>query len=245
MDENYAIVVNTHSSCKDVWPMFFGQLEIHYPDIKTYVFTDNCGGIDSKYHTILYNNNDKFRTQYLKCIKQVKEDFIMYMNEDYILYKDVNIEKINEYLNIMIDKSKISFIRLTLGPNITEYKHSEDLYFLNNEEPYFFSQTAGIWRKSDLLRIHELGPDTHIGVFGGVHGHFEVDANTVCQSLNMVGLVAYNGEPKRGTHHYDSNVFPYIATAIVKGKWDVGTYPKELPPLLTKYKIDKNIRGVI
>jgi hypothetical protein len=39
-------------------------------------------------------------------------------------------------------------------------------------------------------------------------------------------------------------VYPYIATAIIKGKWNLSEYPIELGDLLSEYKIDKSIRGV-
>ena len=54
----------------------------------------------------------------------------------------------------------------------------------------------------------------------------------------------YNGEKKRGSHHYDSTIFPHIASASVKGKWNLSEYHNELSPLLEKYQINKNIRGV-
>jgi hypothetical protein len=62
---------------------------------------------------------------------------------------------------------------------------------------------------------------------------------------NILGLYAYNNESKRGMTHYDSSVFPYIATALVCGKWNVGEYPTELNPILNKYNIDVNLRGVM
>jgi hypothetical protein len=50
---------------------------------------------------------------------------------------------------------------------------------------------------------------------------------------------------KRGSLHFDSIVYPYIATAIIKGKWNLSEYPNELGDLLNEYKIDKSIRGVV
>jgi hypothetical protein len=44
--------------------------------------------------------------------------------------------------------------------------------------------------------------------------------------------------------HWDSSIFPYIATAIVKGKWNIGEYEKELKPILDEWNIDVNVRGV-
>jgi hypothetical protein len=242
---DYAIVVNTHSSSKDVWPMFFCQLEKHYPNNKVYVFTDDGEGIDQKYNIILYNSNDKFRTQYLNSIKQVSENFILYLNEDYILYGDVNVDKVKEYLTILRNNSNISFIRFTRGLNFTNIKLTDDLFFGDNKQEYFFSQTAGIWKRESLIKIHENGPDTHIGVGGSVYGHFEVDANKICRDLNISGLIAYNGEKLRGIHHYDSDIFPYIATAIIKGRWNISEYKEELTKLINEFNINVNLRGVV
>jgi len=50
-------------------------------------------------------------------------------------------------------------------------------------------------------------------------------------------------EDKRGLFHWDSNIYPYIATAVVKGKWDYECYPEELDKLLHDYGIDPDIRG--
>jgi hypothetical protein len=242
---NYAIVVNTHSSSIDVLKIFLNQLEKHYPNNKVYIFTDKGDGIDLKYNLILYNSNDKFRTQYLNSIKQVSEDFILYLNEDYILYDYVNKDKIANYLSTLENNQDISFIRLTRGPNMTTKKMDDDLFLADNKLNYFFSQTAAIWKRESLIKIHENGPDTHIGIGGATYGHFEIDANKVCRDLDIKGLVAYNGEKLRGMYHYDSSVFPYISTAIIKGKWNLSEYKEELSPLIKEYNINVNIRGQV
>ena len=64
------------------------------------------------------------------------------------------------------------------------------------------------------------------------------------KELSINGLYVYNGEPKRGSNHYDSKVFPYTATAVVKGKWNFSEYEAELLPLLMEFEIDPNIRGI-
>jgi len=245
MNTNYAIVVNTHSSSRDVLDLFLIQLEKYYPNNKLYIFTDNSDGLDSKYTPIIYNSNDMFRTQYLQCIEEVSEKFILYLNEDYILYDNVNVDKINDYLSILEENPEFSFIRLARGPNFTNDKFNNELYFLTHKQPHFYSQTAAIWRTDSIKKIHEIGPDLHIGAGGAQHGHFEVAGNDLCRELNMIGLSYYSGEAKRGMYHYDTDVFPYIATAIIKGKWNKSEYPKELLPLLDEYNIDIKKRGYI
>jgi len=44
--------------------------------------------------------------------------------------------------------------------------------------------------------------------------------------------------------HWDSNIYPYIATAVVKGKWDYKCYFEELEELLKVYNINPNKRGI-
>ena len=117
--DNFCIIVNTVSTCRDLWEMFFGQLEKHYPGNNVYVFTDDGKGIPDSYKVIRYNKKDNFRTQYLHCLKSVKEDFLLYVNEDYILYDDVKTDKMNEYLSILANDDTISFISLTRGNNFT------------------------------------------------------------------------------------------------------------------------------
>lgn len=63
---------------------------------------------------------------------------------------------------------------------------------------------------------------------------FEPHVQQVCRDLKIKGLFHYNQEPKRGDHHYDSSVYPYIATAIVKGQWNLSGYPEELGNILIK-----------
>jgi len=245
MISSYAIVVNTHSSSRDVLDLFLIQLEKFYPNNKVYIFTDIGDGLDPKYTPIIYNSKDMFRTQYLECIEQVPEEFILYLNEDYILYDNVNVEKINHYLSILDSNPDMSFIRLARGPNFTDKTFEDDLYYLTHQQDHFYSQTAAIWRTESIKKIHEIGPDLHIGAGGAQHGHFEVAGNALCEELNMVGLAYYGKEPKRGMYHYDTDIFPYVATAIIKGKWNASEYPKELLPLLEEHNIDIRKRGFL
>jgi len=70
---------------------------------------------------------------------------------------------------------------------------------------------------------------------------FETAAADVCRALGIQGLYHHDGEPKRGLHHYDSKVFPYIASALVKGDW-CSEYKDELKGILGLYNIDESIR---
>jgi hypothetical protein len=64
-------------------------------------------------------------------------------------------------------------------------------------------------------------------------------------SNNISGLYYYQNEFKRGGNHYNSSIYPYIATALVKGKWNTLEYGEELSSMFNDYHINPIIRGVI
>jgi len=243
MIDNFCIVVNTVSSCSEIWEMFFKQLDKHFPNQKVYVFSDVSDKIFEKHEVILYDKNLDFRTQYLNSILNVKEEYCLNMNDDYVLYNDVNIDEINNMLKILINDTNISFIRVGKGYNSTNKKYNNTNYFyLDPTFPFFYSQTVALWKTKTLEKIHELSPISSIGRKDNLP-QLEVVANNVCKALSLEGLYYYDNEAKRGSAHYDSSIFPYIASALVSGKWNMSEYRTELEPLIKEYKIDINKRG--
>ena len=79
----------------------------------------------------------------------------------------------------------------------------------------------------------------------------ELHGSNAMKTLGMKGCYIYNGEPKRGSLHYDSEIFPYIATALVghslggPSRWLYKHYQTELEILLKEYNIDPMVRGIL
>jgi len=238
--KDLAIITNTHSKNGDLWIAHVQQIK-KYLDQPHYFFTDKEPKKALGVTVVTYSKEDKFRTQFLKCLESVDEEFCLYLNEDYLLYESPDIEKLREYVNILRKNDRLSFIRLAKGIDHFNIPYSPTLQYLDCRNPYFFSQTASLWRTSHLRAIHQHGPDLHIA------GHkmeqqFETAAADVCRSLGIQGLYHHDGEPKRGLHHHDSKVFPYIASALVKGDW-CSEYKEELKALLELYDIDESTRS--
>ena len=61
--------------------------------------------------------------------------------------------------------------------------------------------------------------------------------------LGKVGLCVKEKGDKVGGH-YNSSIYPYIATAIVKGKWNYSEYKKDLDLIFNEFNIDKEKRGI-
>lgn len=239
------VVVNTTSKNSDVWKMFYSQIKKHFPQCaKIYTFSD-IPNDEFIGQTFLYDKNLKFRSQFLSCIKKVSDDYCIFISEDYILYNDVDTEKVRFLQSFLQEEKDISFIKLFKGADFKEplYKGSKNLFELSLSNPYFFSQSATLWRTRDLEKIFEKGPDMHIAG-EGPNDHFELGAQETCKELNLKGLYYYNNEPKRGIYHHDCSIFPHVATALVKGKWNLSEYYKELMPLLIEYEINSSERGI-
>ena len=222
--------------------MMITQLKKHFPNQIVYIFSDEDSPLFEGYNVVIYNKKLDFRTQYLTSLKEVKESFCLNMNDDYILYDDVNISEITKLVNVLKTDEKISFVRVAKGYNTTDDVYSENLYYLSLSQDFFYSQTTAIWKRDVLIRIHQDSPKSSIGRKDNLP-QLEVVANNVCRKLKLSGLYYYNNEPKRGSAHYDSSIFPYIASALVAGKWNLKEYPLEMNELITKYNINTNDRG--
>tara|TARA_R110002153_G_scaffold197001_2_gene350407 strand:+ start:178 stop:897 length:720 start_codon:yes stop_codon:yes gene_type:complete len=236
----YCIVMYSHSSYSDVWQMFFGQIDKYFDkSIKRYVFSDD-GQVPENWKLVKYNDSDAYNQRVAKCFDKIDEEYCIFHHEDMPLYDCPNIDFINKKVKLM-EEDSIDCIKLIKGGNlrlpIERYKDHDNLFHLSKMGLYFSVQPSlfkinsikELYRNCDIDKIHEFEPKAH----------------TMSILMNLKNLYYYDGEPQRGQHHCDSNVYPYIATAIVKGKWNYSEYEKELDLLCNEYNIDKDIRGCV
>jgi hypothetical protein len=183
-----------------------------------------------------YDDSEPYYLQYLKCLEDVEEDYVIYAQEDFFLYGDVTIDSLQKYVQFL-KSSDYSFVRLIRAGYETPLSRQvgDDLYEVNTNSADAFSMQITLWKKSDIQKLYK-----HVKSEKWLEApHW----NKGCQDTNTTGVFAYNQEPKRGKFHYDSLVFPYVCTGIVKGLWNTNEYPIIMNNLLDKYKIDSSIRG--
>jgi len=230
-----ALVVNTHSSNEECLKLFFFCLETYVgADYfnRVYVFCDKL--IDTpEYATVIqYAPEDNYRDQMVGCLKQVKEDVILYANEDYLFYDDADLDKASKLMDVL--NEGYSFVKFCHTDIEDYYEVKHNLFLIDKSCRNNFSQTLSFWKTADFLKIHENCPPSEIGAKGDTGGHLEVLAQGVCRKMNIKGVCYYNDEPKRGMVHFDCNVFPHIASAIERGQW-TKAYPKELEKIRKLY----------
>mgnify|MGYP003111118996 FL=1 len=240
MKENITLLMYSHSSYSDVWNPFFKQAEKYMPDYKKVLFSDDdLNKTPKDWSFIQYKDEDSYSDRMYKCLENIQTELCFLHHEDMFLYDSPDHDLLNKYQDIVLN-TDIDFIRLlrsTDAPSFN-YKNNHTLYPVPNHSMYFFSVQPTICKTKSLLEIYKNTKVSHIR-------EFEPKVQKVCRDLGIKGLFHYDSEPKIGDHHYDSKVYPYIATAIVKGKWNIVGYPEQLSRILLENNIDVNIRGKI
>ena len=203
--------------------------------IKKYAFTDSHNKIPDNVTPVLYDNSESYRNQLLSCLKQIEEKYIIYTSEDYLLYDFVQQEAIEEISNLL-DNTQYSFCKFIKGPEKTTHL-KDNLFIIDQEDSNFFAQQASIWKIRDFEKVFETSPAQNTRM------QHEPGGSAICRELGLSGLQYFSNTKKRGIHHYDSDIYPCIATAVVKGLWNITEYPQEMTKIFKEFNINCNQRG--
>lgn len=242
--------VYSHSDYQDVWPIYFGQDVKHFhPDIPRFIFINKyCVNIPNIYTQIIYDESLSYPERLHSSLEQIRLlgfEVCLYEHEDMILYNDVIFNDIKKSINLVLKpKSKIPFlggfdcirlIKSTQNFSIpTRFSHK--LKQLLPISRWLFSVQPSIWKINSLIELLSNHKGDSIW-------ELEKHAQKTCRKLFFkIGYLHSSGN-KIGIYHFENKIYPYVATAIVKGKWNFSEYGGLLATLLDKYNIDKSIRG--
>lgn len=229
-------VAYTNSNCSDLWDVFQKQTKKH-TDLPLYMISDKEVNNVNLSELFIYNNEDPYYKVWVDALSRFNSEYFIYLQEDFFLYHDVDKNKLNEYLEFLKNNPEYSFVRLLKSGDLGETKLSDTLYEIESTNPFIFAMQATIWRTSDYIALME-----RVKSFNWLENE---DYTRSMVNMNMRGVYHYDNEPKRGGNHYDSNVYPYIATALVKGKWITSEYNEILTNILKENNVDINKRGTI
>lgn len=229
-------IAYTNSNCSDLWNIFQKQNQ-KYTTIPLYMISDKVVDCIDDDKLFIYNNENDYYNVWVEALKKFDSDYFIYLQEDFILYDKVDDEKLNECLELLKQSPNYSFVRLIKSGRLREKKIFDNLYEIESSNPNIFSMQATIWRTKDYISLMEKVKDPK---------WLENDKYPKeMLEMGMKGLYYYKGESKRGQNHCDSSIYPYIATALVRGKWNTSEYNNELIPIFLDSSIDKNKRGEI
>jgi hypothetical protein len=225
------ILLYTHTDYKDIWPPFFGQIKKYLPEAKINILVNkNDSDIPLDFVTITYDDSKAYTDRIKEGLSKLKCNEFLFIHEDMYLYDRPNISIIEKYMSYIKSKKADSIKLIYVAGNDT--LSSFDSTLILNQYSKFSIQPTLISKETFQNKLNELQPLTI----------YELEKNI--QNSGNDFMCKIGGEIKRGSDHYDSLVFPYIATAIVRGKWNYLEYRNELENILNEYNIDKNNRGL-
>ena len=230
--EKLSLVIYTHTDYNDVWKITFRQLQKYMNDFKIYVLcNERSMDIPQNWETITYDES-KIYTQRLKdCLPFIDSETIMFMHEDMPLFDKPNFEYMERYFDL-VNSEKVDSIKMIYVRDDNEMVSDVDNTLISSQYSKFSIQPTLINVKNFVSLLDSTQP---LNIWD-----FELAVSTKGKHF----MCKIGGEKKRGVYHYDSLVFPYIATAIIKGKWNYGEYPKELDELFNEYGIIPFERGI-
>ena len=239
------LVLYSHIEYSDCWAPFFGELDEHlkFEFENRYICSNKINSsLDKDIVHIEYDDSDAYTDRLLNCLSNVQGENILFTHEDMILYDSVNMEDFKHCVEHLED---VDFIKLIKGGSPKDtyydmaYQGSDILKHVLPTFDYFFAIQPTLWKKHKLVELLENNRSKNIW-------DFESSGQSYCKLAGFKGLYVFHKNDKKvGSFHWSSTVYPYIATAIFKGKWTVSEYPKELDYIFSKYSIDSDIRGVI
>lgn len=233
----------THSNASDLWQAYFDRLEKYSPEgMESYVACDIEHEMQN-HHFYTYDDDKNYSFEMVRILNQIPNDYFIYMQEDFFLLDHIDYDSILNYQRLL-SESDLSFVRLIRCGEVSSvrYQDSSDLYWVQPKGTVYtsltsFSMQPTIWKKKDFIRMYE---NAGCKKFGEHLQHVHQ-----MNIMNMRGLYVYRNEPVvKNSNHYESTVFPYVATGVVKGKWNTSEYPNELETIFKEYGIEPNIRGV-
>lgn len=222
----------THSDYSDIWPLMIGQHQKYMSEYKAVLFTDKADGFKD-WDVITYDPSLTYRERVLYCLDRLVADLVVFNHEDMFLFKEPLYDRL-ETIFKDVGQGSSSFVKLIrVGQNIMWV--GDD--YLEPEKALSFTIQPTVCKKKDLQTIFS---ETK----GDTIWEFEVNTyESVRKNKFKCFMLVTAGGQKRGMFHWDSNIYPYVATAVVKGKWNTSEYP-ELAILLRDYGINPLIRGV-
>ena len=224
------ILVYTHTDVSDLWPMFFGEFQKYMSDSKVYVAVNKLDDRLSAYNQINYDDTKLYTERLKEILLQIKEEVIIFLHEDMILIGDPMSDYLQKYTEYILTDRVKSIKLISVNGNFNHF--DSDITLINNKDTKFSIQPTIIKTKTFLDLLSKVEP-LNIWEFEEKvpieEGHY---------------MVRLGNEKRRGIYHNDSYVFPYIATAINKGKWNYNEYEKELNTLFNIYNINPFDRGI-
>ncbi len=213
---NLAVFVNTCDAFQDCWVPFFKLFETYggvLRDLPVYLNTERaCFNWDSGkiYSTKVWRTDEEvlppWSERLLRGLDTVKEDYILYVQEDYFLKRTVRAEMIQEALAIVANVPDASIVYLSSqGPSVEmSSPYSQNFLEIHPRARYLISTQAAIWDKNFLSSVIRNWENVWMfEKFGSLR------ARRTKQRIFAPAPSALEG----------GEIVDYVWTGVIQGKW--------------------------
>jgi hypothetical protein len=236
-----ANVLYSHTDYDDLWPAFFAQQDKFLGPLReNFMFLNRYSDkVPSHWTQVLYPDSASYTERLSHCLEQIDCKVILFQHEDMFLYGTPNVSALTKILKLLsTSPSRLDYVRFIrggryLGSPITGNWKFSRMFKLS---PWLLSVQPSFWRREAMLElVSELA--------GKNIWEFESAGQRVFRRLGIRGATINEKGTRRGKYHWDNAIYPFVATAIVKGKWNISEYRDVLVPILESSAIDPEIRG--
>ena len=237
-----AHITHSHSDCEDLWKIYFEQMNKYWNTGMQNFFLVNQTElkIPDNYIKLEYDSSQSYSDRLINCLSNLDEyEYIFFDHEDMFLYSKPDYEEINLYLDLLF-RNKYDYIRLIKSTNcrFKSIDNFDTLFEISLNSKWIFSIQPSFWNRLKHLNLIKHCRNYNIW-------ELEVKSQKILKRLKIKSAFSHREGKKRGIHHFDNDIYPYIATAINKGRWNTTEYSLELNEIFNKYKIDPLLRGHI
>lgn len=229
----------SHFEYSDVWPIMKGQVDKFFKDKRKIFFTNEIGSFDfSDWEVVLYDDSLPYQKRVAACLEKIDDEFVIIHQEDMIFTKQPDFNIIENDLLSLVKNGDLDLIKFCKACYIDRGHVRMGKNLFKNPDNLSYAVQPTLGRKKT---IHNISNNT----LGSSIWRFEANSSNTTNFLNYKSAYYYEGnERKRGMYHWDSSIYPYLNSGILKGRWDFSMYREELSELLNDHGVDPLVRGV-
>lgn len=152
---NFSFIVSCHNANLPVLEIFEKHAKNYFildKKITKYLICEDYFKSDSYFDVILKNKvGKKWSDQLIDSLKLINSKYVIYCLEDFIFYKNVDMNLLNFYLN-WIQQNDANYFRLIPKPKGYK-KIDEDIYELGPYSLYKNSLFFTVWNRELLIKL--------------------------------------------------------------------------------------------
>ena len=235
-----SLVIYSHSDYFDALKVMDSTIDLHLNAFRNrYLIADKSDAENCQsYKFAPYFEASSYVDRLIQGLVQIDEEVIFFNHEDFPLLESPDQRHLLDAIDL-VKSGKLDYFTfarggIQVGRPILGKKSINK--FINRISPWIFSIQPSIWRREKLLEL--LAAHRGQGIW-----EFEAGAQASFRKLGFKGGFTRAKGVKRGSLHWDNPFYRYVATAIVKGKWNTLEYERELGELLIQSEIDPSKRG--